>query len=685
RWTINWSPSLIFPEMQWGDSLRVGVLQANRGEILAYGEPYAQNVSAVTIFCVPSTIPNVDEFVRAVAAVPEMQMTEDDVRTALTKVRNDFVKLKTFYPDEATMDLKTRLLAITGLAIDTANYGTLRYYPNGSSLCHIVGYAGIISKKEKINYETYGDIRYDAANDRYVTTPTRYNGDSYIGKYGLEQLYEDQLLGTNGRFTYIQTKEGGSRGMLYSTDAVDGNDLHLTIIPELQERLEAVVDTVVYDEKIHGSVVVINPQTGAIQAMTSWPGFDLNDLSRGLPIEEWEALQTDPNIPLYNRSTQGLYTPGSVFKLMTSAALLETNTMTINDTFPGSEEIFADQWYPSETFLANLADNSSTLTWKEQSNDHALVRTRSDSRPSPMNMTNSIISSDNLFFSYAAMRMGWTKFQAFMDQIGWNKTIELETTGTQPRIYWKVSPTDKQKVAWQNLAEGGVSIWSQKADGTYEEVPNVHLVLDKQLYGLDVSKPQLANDRAADKPLNEYDLAVTGYGQGEILMSPLQMACYASAYANHGTIMQPYIVDSIWHADKTNYELVEQREPKVYRTILQQGTIDNIYPALLKVCTTGTARWLTNSFITKRPLDLGYTMAGKTGTAEINNDKTKELAWFICWRDSKGGEPVSAEDARLVCIMLEIDLTKLADEWSQMKFDIARALLRDDVLNTTEG
>ena len=283
------------------------------------------------------------------------------------------------------------------------------------------------------------------------------------------------------------------------------------------------------------------------------------------------------------------------------------------------------------------------------------------------------------------MRMGWTKFQAFMEQIGWNKTIELETTGTQPRIYWKVSPTDTEKVAWQNLAEGGVSIWSKQPDGTYKEVPNVHLVLDKQLYGLDVSKPQLANQRTADTPLNEYDLAVTGYGQGEILMSPLQMACYASAYANHGTIMQPYIVDSIWHADKTNYELVEQREPKVYRTILQQGTIDNIYPALLKVCTTGTARWLTNSFITKRPLDLGYTMAGKTGTAEINNDKTKELAWFICWRDSKGGEPVSAEDARLVCIMLEIDLTKLADEWSQMKFDIARALLRDDVLNTTEG
>lgn len=62
--------------------------------------------------------------------------------------------------------------------------------------------------------------------------------------------------------------------------------------------MEDVIDTVVYDDRIHGSVIVLNPKTGAIQAMTSWPGFNLNDLSRGLLIEEWNALQNDKaNIP----------------------------------------------------------------------------------------------------------------------------------------------------------------------------------------------------------------------------------------------------------------------------------------------------------------------------------------------------------------------------------------------------
>ena len=105
------------------------------------------------------------------------------------------------------------------------------------------------------------------SNDRFFTTPTRYNGDSYIGKYGLELLYEDELLGTNGRF-HLHPNQGRRqpRHALFSTKAVDGNDLHLTIIPELQERLEVRRGhNGVYDQSIHGCVIVINPKTGAIE------------------------------------------------------------------------------------------------------------------------------------------------------------------------------------------------------------------------------------------------------------------------------------------------------------------------------------------------------------------------------------------------------------------------------------
>ncbi len=626
QWTIDWSPALIFPMMDWGDSVRVGVYQANRGEILCDGEAYAQNVNIITVFAVPSTITDTDAFVKAVAAVPEMETTEEAVLAALKKQRNDFAKLQTFFPDEYTLDLRDRLLAIEGLGIDTANYGTQRYYPNGDSLCHIVGYAGIITKEKKLEYERIGD--------------TRYNGDSWVGNYGLEIVYEDALLGTNGSFTYIQDNQGGSKGILYQTPAVDGNDLHLTINPELQKRLENVVETTVYDTAIHGCVIVMNPKTGAIEAITSWPGFDLNYLARGMPQEEWEALESDPTIPLYNRATQGLYTPGSVFKTMTAAALLETGTMTSTDVFPASEEVKDDEWTPSEAFLNSIPERSDESSWADQSADRPLRRTGNSNRHTPMNMLSSVIDSDNLYFSYGALRMGWTKLEEYLTKLGWTEAIPFDYTQTD----------------------------SFSGEERY----------------LEVSTPQIYDKTKAQ---NDYDLAVTGYGQGQILMSPLQMACFVSAYANNGDVMRPYVVDSVWHADGTNYSLVYENEPQVWKHLLQQSTVDTLLPSLRMVCLEGTARFMSRSFITKGPLTLGYTFAGKTGTAEITDDKSRELAWFVCWRDtvSDTGEPVTAENARLCCVMLELNLVngKIPSntEIAQMKYDIARALLKGDVLN----
>ena len=645
RWTINWSPNLIFPIMDWGDTMRVGVLQSKRGEILCDGEPYAQNVNIVTVFSVPSTIEDMEAFYAGVLSIPELvkglntekHQGRDALDYALSRTRNDFCKIATFFPDEMTDDLKARVLAVQGLAIDTQNYGTTRYYPHGESLAHIVGYAGIVTKKELAKYEAMGD--------------TRYNGDSWVGKYGLEVTYEDNLTGTNGSFTYIQDPQGGSKGVLYRTEAVDGQDLHLTIIPELQERLETVVDTVVYDEEVRGCVVVLNPTTGAIQAITSWPAFDLNYVARGMPEEEWEALKNDKiNLRLFNRAVQGLYTPGSVFKLMTTAAVLETGTMTPTDVFPASEDLQGDgdnEWMPSDNIAPGFA---------EAANGRALKRTATSYRLSPMNLHNSIVQSDNLYFAYAALKMGREKFEAYMRNLGWETPIEFEIKDNEGN-YIAATPQIYAILKHDN------------GDWAYDE-----------------------NGRPKEKsgnPQTVYDLAVTGYGQGQLLVSPLQMACFASAYANGGDIMVPYVVDSIWHADGTDYNKISQTVPKYWKkSAIQQSTIDAIHDALAAVCQTsrGTAHSFTEKVYRKGyTYTLGYNIIGKTGTAEITDDKTKELGWFIAWRD--GVEP---EEARLVCVMLEINLGPNGKippytEISQMKFDIARAMLIKSDLNDFYG
>lgn len=657
RWVIDWSPTLIFPMMDWGDTVRVGVLQSKRGEILCDGVPYAQNVNIYTVYAVPSSVDAAaadetymrynsrEEFAQIVSSIPQLELTYDEVMKALNNQRNDFASLQTFYPDEVDESLTEIVLDIRGLGLDTANYGTVRYYPYGSSLSHIVGYASIITLKEQIYYETIGD--------------TRYNGDSWVGKYGLELEYEDELTGTNGRFTYIQDVTGASNGVLYRTEAVDGKDLHLTIIPELQERLEDVIETTVYDDNIHGAVIVMNPTTGAIQAMTSFPNFDLNYVSRGMPEAEWDAYlaEVDGNGQalnrLFNRATQGLYPPGSTFKLMTAAALLETGTLSLNDVFPASEKagLVGDEWFPSESLAPGYV---------EASVNRPIRRTSNTTRAAyPMNMINSIITSDNIYFAYGALLLGWDKLYDFLDRMGWREAIEFELQDqvAVPQIY-------SEKVYVDD--DGNEVIENRRRSLVLDENGN--------------AQPQ--------REQTVYDLAVTGYGQGQLLVSPLQMACFASAYANGGDIMVPYVVDSIWHASGTDYTMVSKTEPRVWKHALQENTVNQLHDALCHVCLKagdgypgGTARNMTTSFLVAgRNYDLGYDMAGKTGTAELGNDKTEELAWFICWRDG-----VSSEEARLVCIMLELDLVdgKIPDttEISQMKFDIARAVLREDVLN----
>lgn len=644
KWVINWSPRLIFPMMDWGDTMRVGVLQSKRGEILCDGVPYAQNVNIVTVFSVPSNIEDMDAFYQGVLSVPELVAgLESEERKgsaaldyALSRTRNDFCKICTFFPDELTDDLKARILAVQGLAIDTQNYGTTRYYPYGESLCHIVGYAGIVTKKELRRFEAAGD--------------TRYNGDSWVGKYGLEVTYEDNLTGTNGSFTYIQDPKGGSKGVLYRTEAVDGQDLHLTIIPELQDRLEHVVNTVVYDQQeVRGCVVVMNPKTGAIQAIKSWPGFDLNYVARGMPEDEWEALKNDQvNLRLFNRAVQGIYTPGSVFKLMTTAAVLETGTLNTSSEFPKSETIKNDEWMPSNSISPGFSDAA---------NDRALKRTATTNRLTPMNITNSIIQSDNLFFAWAALKLGRDRFEAYLRNLGWETPLPFEicdedgnSLAATPQIY---------------------SILKQdNGDWVYDE-----------------------NGRPKEKsgfPQNDYDLAVSGYGQGQLMVSPMQLAAFVSAYANDGNIMVPYVVDSIWHADGTDYNLVEQHEPTYWKKgAIQMSTINSVHDALLRVCTQGTAHYMSDRLYFKGyNMDINgtdYTYIGKTGTAEITNDKSKELAWFVCWRDG-----ASEENARLCCVMLELNLNKQGKipsdtEIAYMKFDIAHSMLAKNSLNTFYG
>lgn len=648
RWGVVWTPALIFPTMQWGDKLLIGINYPKRGEIFdAEGELLVKNLAPVTIFCVPSRIPDdkKDAVIQELLSIPEMRVSGEDATDFQNRIReavyskNSSAVLAKLYPDQIDSALEERFLNITGVGVDNSASLTstrFRQYPYGKSACHLLGFAAVMWKEDWRRIDLFNrrnEVIENIVNSVLgVAEPNKnrvfevaddsnsvYQKDSWLGYAGLEQQYEEQLRGEKGGFAYIQGIDGSNRQTLYNIPAKDGQDLHLSLDIRLQQRVEEVVKTIVYDEGISGTVIVMNPRTGAVQALYSFPDYDVEAFSRGtVGTDAFDALQKDPQTPMLNRAIQGLYAPGSTFKTMTAIASLETGTLTKDSIFPESEIIHTAKYKTSSGYKD---------AWDVKKGEYAytgideITRTGTSRRHTPMNMESSIIDSDNCFFSWAALKLGWDKLKSFLSFIGMGERVPFDLV------------TQQSKIKNENSTE------------TY--------------------------------PL----LAMTGYGQGELLVTPLQMACYIASFRNEGKAPVPYVVESIWQADKNDYTETYHHESEIWKTMCSAKNADDLTEMMIGVCRQkdgGTARTLGV---------LSYVIAGKTGTAEVGNKENsetqadKEIAWFIGFREkNKDGTDVRPENERLVLVMLELDMSNLPEEYAQMKFLIGRALLKNDEL-----
>lgn len=160
----------------------------------------------------------------------------------------------------------------------------------------------------------------DLESDRY------YRSGDYIGKSGVERTYEKALRGRIGsKYVLVDVRnniqESLSNGR-YDTAAVQGADLTLTLDATLQAYAEKLM------ANKRGSIVAIEPSTGEILVMVSAPGYDPNLLVGSQRGKNYAVLQQDPMKPLYNRATQGLYRPGSIWKMVQSLVALEVGEIT---------------------------------------------------------------------------------------------------------------------------------------------------------------------------------------------------------------------------------------------------------------------------------------------------------------------------------------------------------------------
>lgn len=557
---LNWTPAMIFTDLTSSTEVKLRTLRPARGEILdSEHNAYAINSYAESVYVQPSKIEDTSYTVTALASI--LGMTTVDVEKVLSSsaaVKYDSAVVKAYPPGGISEATESALTTLPGVGVDRTSMTPIRYYPNGSFFAHSMGYTSAITAEELSKLDS-----------------SRYDISSYVGRTGLEAAYEDILCGTKGYSLDIYASDGQRLSTVARKEKVDGLDLEVTLDYDLQCRAEEMLEQL-KEEGNAGAAVVLEPTTGEVLAISSFPDFDPNLFVLNSDPETLASyVAADSNSPLYNRAVQGSYIPGSTVKPLIAAMALDDGVVDENYEFTG--EIIKKQWtpkgywpYPPITRVSNYSG--------------------------PVNMSNAITKSDNIYFADVALKAGWEKLEPFLKMIGFDERIPFD---------------------------------------------------------LRVSKPGYLN---SDNYENMQLLAATGYGQGELIISPLQMACIFSSLANNGDVMTPRLVRATRRMEGTDYAVVDEYSESVWKeNIISDHALSTIVPMLRRVVEEGSGR--------KNHIN-GLTICGKTGTAEIGSDKTREIAWMIAFVEN-------ADYNRLVCVTLELP----ANYKGTIRYDLARELL----------
>ncbi len=365
------------------------------------------------------------------------------------------------------------------------------------------------------------------------------------GQSGLEATYAEYLTGERGN-EWARLRERVLGG------APQGNDLTLTIDAELQAAAAAALGG------RSGSVVVLDPRSGAVLAMVSSPGFDPRGLSFDPGAPDWEAenqrisaywaeLTSDgAGQPLLNRPTQGVYPPGSTYKTVTAVGVLEHPAAGRPDEITCPERYLPQEGAPPVT---NAVDGLAGLTGD------------------PSNLEQVYAYSCNTAFAQYAVRLG-------------------------PEVMTEVAR--RFDILAPQRANAGAA--------TFSELPTSQSLL--------CVDPGFLNYPRA--------LADTGYGQGQLLVTPLQMALVAAAVANDGVMMQPYLVQRISRPDGS---VIREQRPRSIRRTMASPTAQRMLANMAAVARYGFGKQVSDYVP-------GIPVGGKSGTAEHVPGATPH-AWFL--------------------------------------------------------
>ena len=358
------------------------------------------------------------------------------------------------------------------------------------------------------------------SQDGVLLAETEIDGDARIRKYPKGRLYShiigycSQVYGkTQLEMSHDDDLIGKGTISLTLNEIKHGNNLNLTINDELQEYAYEQLDG------RDGAIVAMEPTTGQILAMVSLPDFNPETIEK-----DWPSMMEDENSPFLARATQGLYPPGSTYKIVTAAGVYDNGMTT---------ETFDDEGLFKK-------DDVTVYNYNKESFGKLDIKTAFE-------------VSSNYVFCTLGYEMGADAVKAEAEKFGVNKSFDFDIPVSQSQIQYK--------------------------------------------------------------KMTDLDGALVSIGQGGLVMTPLHVAMMASAVANNGKMMKPYLVETVTTENGT---VIGQTKPSVLYDSIGTACADYIEDMMIGVVEDGTG---TGAQIS------GITVAGKTGTAE--NETDKDHAWFV--------------------------------------------------------
>lgn len=536
--------------------------------------------------------------------------------------------------EETIATVEEMALELPGISVSNE---PVRNYPNGKLAAHILGYLGKIPSTQEADYLN--------------NTEEKYSKNDMVGLAGVEKTQESKLHGTDGYQKVKVDAVGNITDKLEVVEPISGDTVYLTLDKDLQvvtenalqRAIKAARDGGAYESDYgnvyvaggsknakSGAAIVVDVNSGEVLASASYPSYDPNLFVTGISYDDYQNLQPKNTndvlapAPLLNLVTQGVFQPGSSFKMITGMAALEhglSPEYSIND--PGV--IWMGKSYGDAVWNKSRGNHGITNLYKalqESCNIYFYTIGTGENRvggPDP-----DVKIGPEQVMEYAKL-FGLDEKTGLYEDLGEggeskgrvpSEEAKIESTKTMLKTYLsKVAKNsftditkDKNPEEFNKRIEE-IANWCNE-----EKTPGKAEVL-KRLEKLKVKEDDL--ETLADQIVYTYlnfskwtvsDAFNLAIGQGENAYTPAQVVRYVSSIANGGTLNQLYVVQKSISSDYSEVDIKKTKSKKI--DFKDSDNLKELVKGMKRVVTDGTAKKVLG--------DLNLPIAAKTGTAEQN-------------------------------------------------------------------